>query len=62
MKSLIITYDAHSGLISIHPHYPPCPFFRPNPIGLSLVKIENIVGDTVHLSGIDVWIILLCFT
>lgn len=26
---------------------------RPNPIGLSLVRLESIKGDTLHLSGID---------
>ena len=26
---------------------------RPNPIGLSLVKLDRIVGDTLHLSSVD---------
>jgi tRNA (adenine37-N6)-methyltransferase len=26
---------------------------RPNPIGLSLVKLDKVEGDTLHLSGVD---------
>ncbi|MBX9768044.1 MAG: tRNA (N6-threonylcarbamoyladenosine(37)-N6)-methyltransferase TrmO, partial [Bdellovibrionales bacterium] len=26
---------------------------RPNPIGLSVVRVEKVVGDTLYLSGID---------
>ncbi|HAH07743.1 MAG TPA: tRNA (N6-threonylcarbamoyladenosine(37)-N6)-methyltransferase TrmO, partial [Elusimicrobia bacterium] len=26
---------------------------RPNPIGLSLVRLERVEGDTLHLSGVD---------
>ena len=28
---------------------------RPNPIGLSIVRIKNIVGNTIHTSGLDVF-------
>ena len=27
--------------------------YRPNPLGLSLVKLDAIAGDTLHLSGVD---------
>ena len=27
--------------------------YRPNPIGLSLVKLEEVVGDSLRLSGVD---------
>ena len=27
--------------------------FRPNPVGLSLVRLEAVEGDTLHLSGVD---------
>ena len=27
--------------------------FRPNPFGLSLVRLRDVVGDTLHLSGVD---------
>lgn len=28
--------------------------YRPNPIGLTLAKLESVEGDTLHLSGIDI--------